>query len=260
MIKLRKILICLSCLAICIVPCLKRLNAQNFRVFDILTSFETGFIDINTGDDLNDQEADEYVRSVGFIRVDYTYTYTLENWVDYPIWIFCYESADTDTFLNAIFSPEGINYNVITFPVDTYFIRVSYYNDPNGPLALYNTGIIESYYNEGLDSGYNSGLQYGTEQGKQSGYQNGYNVGYNSGKQTGFNDGFISGYDKGYDDAVNLEHSQNVGFTNLLTSMFKGVGDILSVELFNDITIGHVVAVPLVFGVAMFILGRKVEK
>lgn len=79
--------------------------------------------------------------------------------------------------------------------------------------------------------------------------------GYNDSYFDGFNDGWYEGFDKGYNKGLN--ETDATGFVGLLTAVFGGLGALLSIELFPGIYIGAIIAVPLVFGIIFFILGKK---
>lgn len=87
----------------------------------------------------------------------------------------------------------------------------------------------------------------------EGGYNNGYDDGYFEGKQL-YGVGYNEGYNKGISESI-----ESGGFSMILSSMFTSVGVLLSVELLPNISIGSIVAIPIVFGVIMFIIGRKKE-
>lgn len=75
-----------------------------------------------------------------------------------------------------------------------------------------------------------------------------YQKGYQKGKQ--------EGYDKGLADGIN-KNPDNSGFKGLLFTIFDGLGGLLNIELLPNITIGAIILVPIVFGLVLFILGKK---
>ena len=75
-----------------------------------------------------------------------------------------------------------------------------------------------------------------------------YQKGYQKGKQ--------EGYDKGLADGIN-KNPDNSGFKGLLFTVFDGMGTLLNIELLPNITIGAIILVPIVFGLLLFILGKK---
>lgn len=79
--------------------------------------------------------------------------------------------------------------------------------------------------------------------------------GYDDSYLDGWNDGWYEGFDKGYNKGLN--ETDATGFVGLLTAVFGGLGALLSIELFPGIYIGAIIAVPLVFGIIFFILGKK---
>lgn len=157
------------------------------------------------------------------------------------------------------------------------------YGRDEGYTDGYNDGYTKGLEN-GYEVGYEHGEEYGYEYGYDEGYINGRDDGYNNGYNVGYNDGFgdgkIAGYDEGYDDgkadglAVGREHWYDVGyqagynkgineqledkdFSNLLRSAFVAIGAFLGINLLPGISIGAIIAVPIVFGIIAFILGRK---
>lgn len=133
------------------------------------------------------------------------------------------------------------------------------------------------------------GMQY------ESGYNNGYNIGYQKAlegldnenlyieayiegakegrlkgiaeenkrmlplleekEQEGFKKGYQEGYAKGANDI--LQEGGQFGFLGVLTAIFSGIGVFLGIELLPNITLGAIIAVPIVFGIIAFILGRR---
>lgn len=108
-----------------------------------------------------------------------------------------------------------------------------------------NENIYSQGYNDGYDVGYNVG--------NDEGYDGGYDKGYTHGEDYGYNNGYNIGYN------VGLNETDATGFVGLLTAVFSGVSSLLSVELLPGIYIGAVMAVPLVFGIIYFILGKRKE-
>ncbi len=108
-------------------------------------------------------------------------------------------------------------------------------------------------------------------------YDDGYNHGYDDGYDKGLNDGQNIGYDNGrdyygivfngnwrtaewygnymYDKGLN--ETDATGFRGLLAVVFGGLGDLLAIQLLPGIYIGAIIAVPLVFGIIFFILGKR---
>lgn len=132
-------------------------------------------------------------------------------------------------------------------------------NDNNGFELGYNKGKSEGFqsgYDEGHWEGYNSG--YNT--GYYTGLGEGYNTGYDNGYLTGYDEGFLIGYDEGYiygyNNGIN-EQLEDKDFTHLLKSVFIGVGSFLGINLLPGISIGALIAVPIVFGIISFIIGKR---
>lgn len=145
------------------------------------------------------------------------------------------------------------------------------YND--GYDTGYNNGLNDNQgynlgYNKGLTDGFNNGYDEGHWEGYNSGYSNGYNIGLNDGYNTGltngynqgYDEGFLNGYDEGYNYGYNVgvnEQLEDKDFTHLLKSVFIGIGSFLGINLLPGISIGAIIAVPIIFGIIAFILGRR---
>lgn len=102
------------------------------------------------------------------------------------------------------------------------------------------------------DMGFNAGKQSGINQGKELGKQE-YGINFNGLWRTAEWYGNYR-YNKGLSENVEAG-----GFGMLLSSAFTAVGAFLSIELLPNISIGALVAIPVVFGVVMFIIGRRKE-
>jgi len=132
-------------------------------------------------------------------------------------------------------------------------------NDNNGYVLGYNKGKNEGFqngYDEGHYEGYNSGYNEGYNAGKDEGYNQGYGIGYDTGKYDGFLEGYDEGYTYGYNKGLNDQIADR-DFAYLLRSAFIAIGAFLGINLLPGISIGAIIAVPLVFGIIAFILGRK---
>lgn len=94
-------------------------------------------------------------------------------------------------------------------------------------------------YGDGLNDGYNDGLTDGYDNGKTDGIAEGYRDGY----AQGLIDGSLSGDD--------------YSFAGLLGQVFIGLGSLLAINLLPGISLGAIIAVPVVFGIIAFILGKR---
>ena len=56
-----------------------------------------------------------------------------------------------------------------------------------------------------------------------------------------------------------LESNDELGFGGLLSASFVALSSLLAVELLPNISLGMIIAIPIVFGVIAFILGRRKE-
>ena len=119
----------------------------------------------------------------------------------------------------------------------------------------YNDGYNQGYQ-EGRQQGYQSGLDAGYEDGRSDGYNEGYEEGKEDGKTIGYNQGYDEGYNEGYNKGLN-EQAEEQGFTVLLKSVFVAIGTFLGINLLPGISIGAIIAVPIVFGIIAFIIGKR---
>lgn len=98
-----------------------------------------------------------------------------------------------------------------------------------------------------------------------TGFIDSYNTGYNNGKfigiKEGYDKGWFYGYENGYadgeHDGYELGTEEGTTTGSILLSVFHSVGTILDIELLPNIKIGHFVLIPLVFGIVMFIVGKR---
>ncbi len=132
----------------------------------------------------------------------------------------------------------------------------------------YNLGLDDGYWNghnDGYDYGYNVGYDDGENAGYvigyNEGYDYGYNVGYDNGKEYGIDFGrkhwYNVGYEAGYNNGFNEGIKENWEFSRFLKSIFAGIGSFLGINLLPGISIGAIIAVPIIFGIIAFILGKK---
>ena len=64
-------------------------------------------------------------------------------------------------------------------------------------------------------------------------------------------------YDEGFNTGYIEGTKESSKFPSLLRNAFEGVGGFLGIELLPGISIGAIIAIPIVFGVIAFILGRR---
>lgn len=117
-------------------------------------------------------------------------------------------------------------------------------------------------YQEGYVEGQYEGYWSGYEEGYDVGYEEGYEFGYEEGDWYGYHEGYEIGYDLGYGNGYNQGVSENIetgGFGLVLKQVFGGIGAFLGIQLLPGISIGAIIAVPIVFGIIAFILGRRKE-
>ena len=138
--------------------------------------------------------------------------------------------------------------------------------------VLCNTSIwiVDTVYEDLMDAdinytqGYEDGHFIGYEDGFETGQQNLYDDGaeewgltgtgawdYINGWSIGQSSGYATGYNLGVLEV--MDESLNIG--TFIQIAADGVGGLLAVELLPNISLGMIVAVPLVFGLMAFVIG-----
>lgn len=134
------------------------------------------------------------------------------------------------------------------------------YNDTqpyfNQPVYFYYNVVRSSnvQHNFYLNISYNFNGYIGEGGDIEGAYNRGYSDGYDAGESIGYIDGLTEGRDLGYIDGYNTAiEGQYTG--DWFKSVFKTLGDLLNVELFPGLSIGYVVALPLILALVAFIIG-----
>lgn len=143
------------------------------------------------------------------------------------------------------FNPACWNYDRSSYDDIRLIFKVPYiaYSEPptNYGNALRDITLfteLNVYYSDGYNDGFADGYDDGYIDGDFDGYNNGYNNGYND------------GYNEGMEYAVN----ENISYS-WLTGLFAGLGSLLSIRLFGDITIGSIALITLSLTLLPFIIG-----
>lgn len=111
-------------------------------------------------------------------------------------------------------------------------------------------------YDAGYLDGYDEGYEDGIENSYSVGYNDGHSDGYNKGLSEGFDEGFLEGDSAGYTRGYNKGLSEgNSAWGVLFGAMMATFGGFLAIEIFPGLTIGMLVAVPLILGLLAFIIG-----
>lgn len=87
--------------------------------------------------------------------------------------------------------------------------------------------------------------------GENAGFADGHAVGYDS----GFLDGEFYGYNDGYNAGMNDAVANEMTSYSWLRGLFAGLGDLLAIRLFGDITIGSIALIMLSLTLLPFIIG-----
>ena len=98
-------------------------------------------------------------------------------------------------------------------------------------------GINDNAFEE-----YNNGISAGYSIGNSEGYTSGYSIG----NSVGNSEGFTSGYNQGQSDSFNF---------SWLIGIFTSFGAFFNITLFNNITIGGIILIPLMITLVTFIVG-----
>lgn len=156
-----------------------------------------------------------------------------------------------------------INNNELTATIYLNKELFSYYIEEIAQVSelLFYTRFLQDYIE---DVSYYFKLYVKTESQYQLGYDEGYNRGWEDGEYYGYFNGHDDGYTVGYDDGYSYGHDigRNEGLNEgtsawgvLFTSMLSTFGAVLSIEIFPNLTLGMIAAVPLILGLLSFIIG-----
>jgi len=117
-----------------------------------------------------------------------------------------------------------------------------------------------SGYNAGYTTGYNIGIgQY--EVGYEQGYNTGYSIGYDDGAfevEQLYIDVVLESYDDGYAQGFidgNIDASDFAWTTTMIRWLGTAFASFASIEIVPDLSLGMIMAVPLVLGILTFIVG-----
>ena len=152
---------------------------------------------------------------------------------------------DTNTTFDNLFEKSMIAYET-TFYFRLYFELGKIQLDNRLIYALNKDGTIQ--------------ISTGNEIATSAEYWKGYEEGYKAGRDNGYKVGEEYGYIKGYDDAedyyknLNGDGSPLFNFFGVLSQAANSLGGILNTQVFPNITIGTLIAIPIVVAVIGFIL------
>ncbi len=118
---------------------------------------------------------------------------------------------------------------------ESIYLRYVFDLDGNNPELGYEVG-----YGDGFVDGYDYGIN------------KVYNYGFTG---TDFTDNQSYPYTQGFNDGI--ETASDNTFFGIISQVFAGLGTFLAIELLPNISIGAILAVPLVFGIIFFIIGKR---
>lgn len=216
-------------------------------IFDLASIFEErelvenrDFLEVQFIDDYDDENPyyyevfdDKYYIYIGSIdngtidRVDFTMIMTVQT---NQVWTFDSQKFAHNTSLR--FMKEWEDYLSIK---QYYMLAIE-----RDPFAHKN--YTKGYF-DGLDAGYDDG------------YFDGLDAGYDDGFRKGNDKGFADGFREGEQEGIRLA-SDNT-FYGIIAQVFAGLGSFLSIQLLPGISFGAILAVPLVFGIISFIIGKR---
>ncbi len=166
--------------------------------------------------------------------------------------------VDSETWENYTYNTYHL-YSADAITFDSYVMKTILNGDlassPSFSTILAELNYVDSFYiirtvdvNDAIqifNDGVNHGINIGDTRAREE-----YGIYFNNDWQTAEWYGDYM-YDKG------LNETDATGFGGLLTAVFGGLGSLLSIEILPGIYIGAIIAVPLVFGIVFFILGKR---
>lgn len=96
------------------------------------------------------------------------------------------------------------------------------------------------------DELYWDGYNYGFQDGFRDGKEEGYDIGFDYGQEVG--------YDEGYIDGISESNANINTYSNVLNVAWKGASDFLNTKVFGEMTILHLILIPLTLGILIIII------
>lgn len=126
-------------------------------------------------------------------------------------------------------------------------------------LSLIKDYSLDPDYYDGYEVGKQEGLAIGKDIGYYDGFQDGFDIGLQESTSEAYDNGYSAGKHDGYNEGYNegLTVNPNNNFGTMIITVLSGVGTVLSIELLPGISIGAIIAVPIIFGIIAFVLGRR---
>lgn len=150
-------------------------------------------------------------------------------------------------------------YNGDIIPMGTDYINsnlrnLGFYidNEDNGNYEYINiVPTNKNVFDDYIKDAYNKGHA----EGYQTGFDDAWETAYNTGKEFGLNQGYDKGYNAGYANGI-AESDEGVanGVFGMLGNAFTSVSSILNIEVFENITIGTFLLVPLTIAIIFTIV------
>lgn len=160
--------------------------------------------------------------------------------------------------------------DILSMPTNTSYFDILVYTTETSftyafsmtKLAFMTNSKVYSYdyiMNFDYQSIFGDGFDLGLEAAQQTIFNKGYEQGFEEGLLSSENPEFDVRYDMGYEqglaDGQAMTLDDALSIRAILSTTFGGISDLLGITLLPNITIGAIIAVPLVFGLIAFIIG-----
>lgn len=190
------------------------------------------------------------------INASAQHKYSSGNWVNisYNYFYITMNNSSSPYIQYVCTTPNGVNF----MTRDGWSGSKVYFRIPYNEYLyeLYNNGLtslINSAYNDGYTAGYTAGETIGYTDGYTAGEEYGQENGYLAGLNDGYVNGWDEGYPIGYDEGINYNVAQ-MSFLGWINTAFQGVDNVLKLEIFPNIRLWYIVAVPVLLLVVRLFL------
>lgn len=225
---------------------------QGFTIQHLFNRSNTSWTEVSTG---NWRPTDTKIGSdstVGSPTKKYSFSFDNQTSNDY----FLYFDASSTGFnsnvrhlingvnqgtLNAQYMSIGItSLSIFYLPAYT---SIEFYQENTSGVRYFDAWYLK---NLGVSAAYNVGID--------DGYDNGYETGYQDGVQFFDQEQYDQGYDAGFIDGQDSAESNVTSrIGTLMLTIFGGLGGILDIKVFNDLTLGSIMLFPLASTMIFFI-------
>lgn len=187
-----------------------------------------------------------------YLGTEYVDTYVYYNFILTDT-LYFYIGSDLYRILSVYYEYET-DYDFDTGLINHFVFNQSYVYFTKTGYDYYFTdqGLPNNFYNVSYDYYYDKGYEDARSDFGQyfpPGSPNGFDGWY------GYQDGYDYGFDIGFDNGI--EATSDYSFAGLLGQVFIGLGSLLAINLLPGISLGAIIAVPVVFGIIAFIIGKR---